>query len=106
MSAKKEVDWEVFQVLPFLLDVLDSIRENESAKMKNNQYESTQPSKNLVKTVSLLLNRIETCKNTLEQLPGTEYTKHEKEELYEDLRRKHEEKCKILAKYKTLPVFE
>eukprot|EP01124_Arcella_intermedia_P028134 TRINITY_DN5654_c0_g1_i1.p1 TRINITY_DN5654_c0_g1~~TRINITY_DN5654_c0_g1_i1.p1 ORF type:complete len:128 (+),score=34.57 TRINITY_DN5654_c0_g1_i1:3-386(+) len=93
-----DADWEVFQLLPFLLDVLDAMRENEK---KN----TAEPTKNFLKTVNLLLNRIETCKVMLDKLPGTEYNKQEKQLLYEELCRKHEEKCKLIAKYKTLPVF-
>jgi len=88
-----EVDWEQFQLLPFLLDLLDSVRENEASGAA------------VAKNVSLLVDRLAVCKKTLDTLPGTEYTREQKEQLYQDMKQKLNDKCDLLAKYKTFAIF-
>lgn len=88
-----EIDWEQFQLLPFLLDLLDAIRENEASGAA------------VSKNVTLLVSRLEKCKRTLASLPGTEYTKEEKEELYQQMKQKLNDKCTLLSNYKNFAVF-
>jgi len=92
-ALPQEIDWEQFQLLPFLLDVLDSIRENDASGTA------------VAKNVSLFVSRLEKCKRTLAHLPGTEYTKEEKEELYQQMKQKLNDKCNLLANYKNFSVF-
>lgn len=83
MALKGEpIDWQTFQLLPSLLDTLQSIRASDSET----------PGTEVAQNIQALISRLDQCSQILKGLPSEEFTQEEKDAKISKLQEKLKEK--------------